>query len=98
MKPEAVIVNGRSYRWPQTPLAVICCDGSEPAYMERAVQQGHMPCLTRMIAKGENLRGLSAMPSFQENGICSSWWFSRHCHFLTISHSCPKYPEQAFRV
>ena len=64
MKPVAVDVNGRRYLWPQSPLVVICCDGSEPDYMEIAMQQGHMPCLQRIIAKGENLRGLSAMPSF----------------------------------
>ena len=61
---KPVSVNGRFYGWPQAPLVVICCDGSEPAYMEIACQQGLMPHLDRMIAKGENRRGLSAMPSF----------------------------------
>jgi phosphonoacetate hydrolase len=59
-----VTVNGRDYAWPKAPLVVICCDGSEPAYMEIARAKGLMPALDRMIAKGENLRGLSAMPSF----------------------------------
>src|SRR5688572_26193717 len=59
-----ITVNGRSYQWPKTRLVVICCDGSEPTYMERAMAQGLMPRLERMIGKGENLRGLSAMPSF----------------------------------
>ena len=61
---ETVSVNGRDYRWPAAPLVVICCDGSEPAYMEQAVAQGRMPNLEHIISKGENLRGLSAMPSF----------------------------------
>ena len=61
---ETVSVNGRDYRWPAAPLVVICCDGSEPAYMEQAVAQGRMPNLEHIIGKGENLRGLSAMPSF----------------------------------
>jgi phosphonoacetate hydrolase len=59
-----VTVNGRDYRWPAQPLVVICCDGSEPAYMELALAQGLMPNLERIIGKGENLRGLAAMPSF----------------------------------
>jgi phosphonoacetate hydrolase len=59
-----VTVNGRNYQWPKTRLVVICCDGSEPAYMELAMAQGLMPRLERMVGKGENLRGLSAMPSF----------------------------------
>jgi phosphonoacetate hydrolase len=61
---KPITVNGRIYAWPQAPLVVICCDGSEPAYMETASRQGLMPCLDRIIAKGEDRRGLSAMPSF----------------------------------
>jgi phosphonoacetate hydrolase len=61
---KAVSVNGRTYAWPQAPLVVICCDGSEPDYIETARAQCLMPNLDRMIAKGENRRGLSAMPSF----------------------------------
>ena len=61
---KTVTVNGRSYNWPTAPLTVICCDGSEPAYMEIAMQQGLMPNLQRIIAKGENRRGASVIPSF----------------------------------
>jgi phosphonoacetate hydrolase len=61
---KSVSVNGRTYAWPQAPVVVICCDGSEPAYMETARRQGLMPHLDKMIGKGENRRGLSAMPSF----------------------------------
>jgi phosphonoacetate hydrolase len=61
---KTVSVNGRSYSWPSAPLVVICCDGSEPDYMEVAMQAGLMPNLKRMIAKGENLRGHSVIPSF----------------------------------
>ena len=61
---KIVEVNGRAYRWPAQPLVVICCDGSEPEYMERAMRDGLMPNLKDIVAKGENLLGLSAMPSF----------------------------------
>lgn len=61
---KTVTVNGRSYNWPTAPLVVICCDGSEPAYMEIAMEQGLMPNLKRIIAKGENRRGHSVIPSF----------------------------------
>jgi phosphonoacetate hydrolase len=61
---KTVTVNGRTYNWPSAPLTVICCDGSEPAYMEIAMAQGLMPNLQRIIAKGENRRGLSVIPSF----------------------------------
>ena len=61
---KTVTVNGRSYNWPSAPLVVICCDGSEPAYMDIAMEQGLMPNLKRIIAKGENRRGHSVIPSF----------------------------------
>ena len=61
---KTVSVNGRNYAWPEAPLVVICCDGSEPAYMEEARAKGLMPNLDRMIGKGESRLGLSAMPSF----------------------------------
>jgi phosphonoacetate hydrolase len=61
---KTVSVNGRDYHWPKRPLVVICCDGSEPAYMEQAVAKGLMPQLARIIAKGEDRRGHSVIPSF----------------------------------
>ena len=61
---KTVDVNGRTYHWPKAPLVVICCDGSEPDYMEIAMGKGLMPNLQRMIAKGENTRGLCVIPSF----------------------------------
>ena len=61
---KSVIINGREYDWPKAPLVVICCDGSEPDYMEIAMGEGLMPNLKKMIAKGENTRGLCVIPSF----------------------------------
>ena len=61
---KKVEVNGRVYQWPKAPLVVICCDGSEPAYMEIARSAGLMPNLKAMISKGENKRGLCVIPSF----------------------------------
>lgn len=61
---KSVSVNGRDYAWPQAPLVVICCDGSEPDYMEMAMADGLMPNLKKMIAKGESTRGLCVIPSF----------------------------------
>lgn len=61
---KIVSVNGRDYRWPDAPTVVICCDGSEPAYIELAVKKGLMPNVERIIAKGVDLRGESVIPSF----------------------------------
>ena len=64
MMMKTVEVNGRTYHWPRAPLVVICCDGSEPDYMEIAMASGLMPNLKAMITKGENRRGLCVIPSF----------------------------------
>lgn len=64
MTGKTVDVNGRSYAWPQEPLVVICCDGSEPAYMDVARQQGIMPNLDRIVGKGETHLAKSVIPSF----------------------------------
>ena len=61
---KSVMANGREYQWPKAPLVVICCDGSEPDYMEIAMAAGLMPNLQKIIVKGENRRGLSVIPSF----------------------------------
>jgi len=88
---KTVSVNGRDYAWPAAPLVVICCDGSEPEYMEKAMVDGLMPNLEKIIAKGENLRGKSVVPSFTNpnnlsivtgrppavHGICGNFLFDR---------------------
>jgi phosphonoacetate hydrolase len=61
---KTVTVNNRTYNWPKAPIVVICCDGSEPDYMEIAMAQGLTPNLKAIIARGENLRGDCVIPSF----------------------------------
>ncbi len=86
-----VTVNDRQYAWPGAPLVVICCDGSEPDYMEVAMAQGLMPNLQEIIDKGENLRAKSVVPSFTNpnnlsivtgrppavHGICGNYLYDR---------------------
>ena len=38
-----IAVNGRRYRLPKQPIVVVCIDGSEPGYIERAVEAGRAP-------------------------------------------------------
>lgn len=59
-----VVVNGRSYRRPERPVVVICIDGSEPGYIERAIEAGLAPNLDRLMKTGANLTALSVIPSF----------------------------------
>jgi phosphonoacetate hydrolase len=60
----SVTTNGRSYRVPNTPTVVICIDGSEPGYIERAIEKGLCPNLDRIVKTGTSTLALSVIPSF----------------------------------
>jgi phosphonoacetate hydrolase len=59
-----VTVNGRSYRFPKTPTVCVCIDGSEPGYIERAIDKGLAPNFARLMRDGANLLAHSVIPSF----------------------------------
>jgi phosphonoacetate hydrolase len=59
-----VVANDRAYKRPQKPVVVICVDGSEPGYIERAIEAGLAPNLDRLMKTGANTTALSVIPSF----------------------------------
>ena len=59
-----VVANGRSYRFPKTPTVCVCIDGSEPGYIERAIEKGLAPNFARLMRDGANLLAQSVIPSF----------------------------------
>jgi phosphonoacetate hydrolase len=59
-----VSVNGRRYRLPRQPTVVVCIDGSEPGYIERAIEAGRAPWFGRVLATGTNLIAECVVPSF----------------------------------
>lgn len=59
-----LIVNGRSYKRPDKPVVVICLDGSEPGYIERAIEAGVAPNLRRLMKSGANMTALAVVPTF----------------------------------
>ncbi|MDR4305045.1 phosphonoacetate hydrolase [Chelatococcus sambhunathii] len=59
-----VIANGRSYKRPEKPVVVICLDGSEPGYIEAAIEKGLAPNLDRLMKTGASTTALSVIPSF----------------------------------
>ena len=59
-----VEANGRRYRFPKEPTVVVCIDGSEPGYIERAIEKGLAPNLDRLMRTGANLLARSVIPSF----------------------------------
>jgi phosphonoacetate hydrolase len=63
-RTPTVSVNDREYKYPKAPTIVVCLDGSEPGYIERAIDAGVAPNFARLMKDGANLSALSAMPSF----------------------------------
>jgi len=63
-RTPTVSVNDREYKFPKAPTVVVCIDGSEPGYIERAIDAGLAPNFARLMKDGANLTAFSAMPSF----------------------------------
>ncbi len=88
-KPTSVSVNGRDYKWPTKPVVVVCIDGSEPAYIEKAIEMGQMPFMAEALKTGADLRGDCVIPSFTNpnnlsivtgqppkvHGICGNYFY-----------------------
>jgi phosphonoacetate hydrolase len=99
-----VSVNGRSYRWMDRPLVVVCVDGCEFDYIRRAVAAGVAPCLGRMLASGAAFEVDCVVPSFTNpnnlsivtgvppsvHGICGNYFYDREADAEVMMND-PKY-------
>jgi len=61
---KTIVVNGRTYNPPQRPTVVICLDGSEPGYIEKAIEAGVAPTFARFMKDGAHVHASSVIPSF----------------------------------
>ena len=89
MSEQAIEVNGRRYRLPQSPTVVVCVDGCEPDYLAQATFSGHMPWMKRTLAQGTGLVADCVVPTFTNpnnlsivtgappsvHGICGNYLF-----------------------
>jgi phosphonoacetate hydrolase len=88
--PSELTVNGRTYRWMERPLIVVCVDGCQHEYITAAVAAGAAPFLGRLLAgAGECFIADCVMPSFTNpnnlsivtgvppsvHGICGNYFF-----------------------
>jgi phosphonoacetate hydrolase len=64
VRTDDVSVNGRSYSMPVIPTVVICIDGSEPGYIEKAIEAGRAPTFARFVTQGARFIAESVIPSF----------------------------------
>ena len=64
MNRAAVNVNGTDYRWPKRPVAVVCIDGGDPAYLQRYLREGSIPNIARFMTQGYSVVADGTVPSF----------------------------------
>ena len=100
----AVEVNGRTYRWPERPVVVVCVDGCEPEYVSQAVAHGVTPWLSEVLARGTTLEVDAVVPTFTNpnnlsivtgvpprvHGICGNYFYDRDADSEVMMND-PKY-------
>ena len=85
-----ITVNGRTYRWMERPLVVVCIDGCQYEYITAAVAAGVAPYFGRLLkGAGTSFTADCVMPSFTNpnnlsivtgvppavHGICGNYFF-----------------------
>jgi phosphonoacetate hydrolase len=61
---EQIALNGRLYRKPQQPTAVICADGCDPRYLDAGIKAGVLPTIAGFRESGFYGIADAAMPTF----------------------------------
>jgi phosphonoacetate hydrolase len=61
---EQIALNGRFYRRPSRPTAVICADGCDPRYLEAGIKAGVLPTIAGFRDSGFYGFGDAVMPTF----------------------------------
>jgi phosphonoacetate hydrolase len=101
---EPIAVNGRTYRWPDRPLVVVCVDGCEPDYVAQAVDAGAMPYLAGVLRTGTSRVVDAVVPTFTNpnnlsivtgvppavHGICGNYFYDREADAEVMMND-PKY-------
>ncbi len=59
-----IVLNGVNYRRPARPVAVVCIDGGDPAYIEQGIRDGIIPNIARFIRDGFSAIAEGTVPSF----------------------------------
>jgi len=101
---QQVDINNRSYRWMTDPVVVICVDGCEYDYLERAAASGSAPFIAKMLRGGSAFKGNAVVPTFTNpnnlsivtgappavHGICGNYFYDRDADAEVMMND-PKY-------
>jgi len=100
----SITLNGRTYRWPQAPVVVVCVDGCEPDYVTRAAAAGAAPWLAGVVATQTSRLADAVVPTFTNpnnlsivtgvppavHGICGNYFWDRDADAEVMMND-PKY-------
>ncbi len=103
-KGTSITLNGRTYRWPERPVVVVCVDGCEPEYITRAVAAGVAPWFGEVVATQTSHLADSVVPTFTNpnnlsivtgvppavHGICGNYFWDRDADAEVMMND-PKY-------
>ncbi len=103
-KGTSITLNGRTYRWPDRPVVVVCVDGCEPDYITRAVAAGSAPWLGGVVATQTSHLADAVVPTFTNpnnlsivtgvppavHGICGNYFWDRDAGAEVMMND-PKY-------
>ncbi len=101
---KMIEVNGRSYKWMNNPIVVVCVDGCEPDYLTQVAKSGVAPYLAKIMKEGTNWLADCIVPSFTNpnnlsivtgvppaiHGICGNYFYDRDLDAEVMMND-PKY-------
>ena len=101
---RTVEANGRRYRWMSEPVVVVCVDGCEYDYLERAASSGCMPFIASLLKAGTAHKADAVVPTFTNpnnlsivtgvppavHGICGNYFYDREANAEVMMND-PKY-------
>ena len=64
--PE-IRLNGVRYCWPDRPVVVVCNDGGDPDYFDRALKDGIVPNVARFMQTGFMRTSVEALTRKPDN-------------------------------
>ena len=101
---NTVTTNGRTYRWMTDPVVVVCVDGCEYDYLERAASAGRTPFIATLLKPGHAFKADAVVPTFTNpnnlsivtgvppavHGICGNYFYDREANAEVMMND-PKY-------
>jgi phosphonoacetate hydrolase len=101
---KTIEANGRQYRWMADPVVVVCVDGCEYDYLERAASSGATPFIASLLKAGTAFKADAVVPSFTNpnnlsivtgvppavHGICGNYFYDRETDAEVMMND-PKY-------